>query len=99
MNYGKEHGLKVARRTFRVSWYHGFFLPKFMTLKITHTKDGYLVEFQTDKGKTYDKVIATTIQFENFCWYKGQFGGNLKLNTWDISPNNSRLNDDLSKER
>ena len=70
-----------------------------MKVKITNIPDGYLVEFQTDKGKTYDKVIATTIQFENFCWHKGQFGGNLKLNTWDISPNNSRLNDDLSKER
>ena len=70
-----------------------------MTVKITNIKDGYLVEFQTAQGKTYDKVIATTIQFENFCWHKGQFGGNLKLNTRDISPNNSRLNDELRKER
>jgi len=46
-----------------------------MTVKITNIPDGYLVEFQTDKGKTYDKVIATTIQFENFCWHKGQFKG------------------------
>ena len=55
-----------------------------MTVKITNIPDGYLVEFQTDKGKTYDKVIATTIQFENFCRHKGQFGGN--------------LNDDLKKK-
>ena len=65
-----------------------------MTLKITNIPDGYLVEFQTDKGKTYDKVIATTIQFDNFCWHKGRFGGNLKLNTDDpdISPNDELRN-------
>ena len=52
-----------------------------MTVKITNIPDGYLVEFQTDKGKTYDKVIATRIEFENFCWHKGQFKGRYETET------------------
>ena len=51
-----------------------------MTIKITNLPDGYLVELQTDKGKTYDKVIARRIEFENFCWHKGRFGGREGVN-------------------
>lgn len=46
-----------------------------MIIKITNIKDGYLVEFKTDEGKTYNKVIASSIEFENFCWHKGKFEG------------------------
>mgnify|MGYP001603312086 FL=1 len=49
-----------------------------MTLKIINKPDGsgYIAEFKTDDDvKVLDRWQVTTIEFENFCWHKGQFKG------------------------